>query len=67
MTYKSSTTGKTEIACYTFLEKEDERNISDAIRGWKLLMPYGELDVGGSFFIGIVSNKNLKESWTTPI
>ena len=55
MTYKSSTTGMTEVACYIFLEKEDEVNIRDAIRGWKLLMPYGEEDVGGSIFIGIVS------------
>ena len=53
--YKSSTTGKHEVACYMFLEKEDERNIKDAVRGWKLLMPYKETDVGGTIYIGIVS------------
>ena len=38
-----------------FLETEDERNIKDAVRGWKLLMPYKETDVGGTIYIGIVS------------
>ena len=56
VTYKSSTTGKHEVACYMFLEKEDERNIRDAVRGWKLLMPYKEIDVGGSIYKGIVSS-----------
>ena len=55
VTYKSSTTGKTEVAFYIFLEREDKQNIRDAMRGWMLLMPYGEKDVGGSIFIGIVS------------
>ena len=59
MTYKSSTTGKTEVACYIFMEKEDEQNIRDAVRGWKLLMPYNENDVGGTIYIGIVSNLYL--------
>ena len=45
----------TEVTCYLFLEKEDEVNIRDAIKGWKLLMSYGEEDVGGSIFISIVS------------
>jgi hypothetical protein len=57
VTYKSSTTGKTEVACYIFLEREDEQSIRDAMRGWRLLMPYGEQDVGGSIFIGIVSTE----------
>ena len=56
MTYKSSTTGKTEVAYYIFMEKEDEENVRDAIRGWKLLMPYNEDDVGGTIYIGVVSN-----------
>ena len=55
MTYEYPTTGMTEVTCYLFLEKEDEVNIRDAIKGWKLLMSYGEEDVGGSIFIGIVS------------
>ena len=49
-------TAKTEIACYAFLETENEQNIKDVLRGWKFLMPYNEEDVGGQFFIGIVSN-----------
>ena len=52
---KSSTTGKLEVAYYMFLEKEDERYIRNAVRGWKLIMPYKETDVGGTFYIGIVS------------
>ena len=55
VTYKSSTTARTEIACYAFLEREDEKSIRDVIRGWKILMHYTELDVGGSIFIGVVS------------
>ena len=38
------------------MEKEDEENVRDAIRGWKLLMPYNEDDVGGTIYIGVVSN-----------
>ena len=55
VTYKSSTTGKTEIACYIFLEKEDERSVRDAICGWRILMPYTEDDIGGMIYVGVVS------------
>ena len=44
-----------KVPFYMFLEKEYERYIRDAVRGWKLIMPYKETDVGGTFYIGIVS------------
>ena len=55
LTYKSSTTGKREVPFYMFLEKEYEIYIRDAVRGCKLIMPYKETNVGGTFYIGIVS------------
>jgi hypothetical protein len=54
VTYKSANTGRTEIACYIFMESETEQNVRDGVKAWKNIMPYNEIDIGGCIYIGVV-------------
>ena len=42
-----------------FLEKEDERYIRDAVRGWKVIMPYKDTDCKFLFAIILLPLQHL--------